>query len=55
MSFQSLVKLLNTRQGIANIATATTRDIEKIDEVTEFLENWTCGQSREVKIIYYRF
>ena len=40
----------------ANCATATTDDISKIDEVAEFLNNWTCNNGNtSLKIAYFKF
>ncbi|SFE42326.1 hypothetical protein SAMN04487969_102447 [Paenibacillus algorifonticola] len=39
-----------------NHATATTKDISKVDEVAEFLKNWTCDDGKiYLKIAYFQF
>jgi len=39
-----------------NCATATTKDISKVDEVVEFLKNWTCENGKiHLKIAYFQF
>jgi hypothetical protein len=44
------------RRSIPNDATATTIDIDKIKEVKEFLNGWTCEDgSRELKTVYFKF
>jgi hypothetical protein len=39
-----------------NSATASTKDISKVDEIAEFLKNWNCedGQ-RQLEISYFKF
>lgn len=40
----------------ANKATATTKDISKVDEVAEFLKNWTCENGKKhLEIVYFQF
>jgi hypothetical protein len=40
----------------ANRATATTKDISKVDEVSEFLKNWSCKDGkRYLEIAYFQF
>ena len=44
------------RREPANRATATTKDISKVDEVAEFLENWSCKDGkRQLEIVYFKF
>ncbi|KEI84145.1 hypothetical protein N493_19860 (plasmid) [Clostridium botulinum B2 433] len=44
------------KKNPANRATAITKDISKVDEVAEFLKNWTCGNSKmDLKISYFQF
>lgn len=39
-----------------NQATATTRDILKVDNVAEFLKNWTCENGkRHLQVAYFQF
>ncbi len=39
-----------------NIATAATKDIFKVDEVAEFLKNWTCENGKkDLKTAYFKF
>jgi hypothetical protein len=39
-----------------NKATATTKDISKVDEVAEFLKNWTCEDGKKhLEIAYFQF
>jgi hypothetical protein len=50
----------NNRQKLkrepANRATATTKDISKVDEIVDFLKNWTCENGkRTLEIVYYQF
>lgn len=43
-------------QGTANCATATTKDVTKIDNVAEFLRNWTCEDgSISLQTAYFKF
>jgi hypothetical protein len=40
----------------ANSVTITTKDISKVDEVAEFLKNWTCEDGRRhLKTVYFQF
>lgn len=44
------------RNDIANCATVTTRDKEKIEEALHFLENWTCKNGKiHLKTEYIQF
>ena len=44
------------RKEPRNGATATTKDISKINAVSEFLKNWTCEDgSRNLKTVYFQF
>lgn len=44
-----------TRQPV-NSATATTKDISKVDEIAEFLKNWTCADGRRfLEVTYFKF
>jgi len=41
------------KKEIANKITITTKDILKVDEVTEFLKNWKCKNGKiQLKIAY---
>ncbi|MBX4152327.1 hypothetical protein, partial [Paenibacillus lautus] len=40
----------------ANRITATTKDIIKVDEVAEFLKNWSCEDgNRRFETVYVQF
>lgn len=41
--------------GSWNCATATTQDENKIEEVFQFLEKWTCGNKERQKTVYFKF
>lgn len=43
------------RAGMRNDATATTKDITKVDEVAEFLKNWKCNFNKEISTMYFKF
>lgn len=44
------------RREPVNHATATTKDISKVDEVAEFLRNWTCADGKILlKRVYLNF
>jgi hypothetical protein len=44
------------RREPSNRATATTKDISKVDEVAEFLENWTCEDGKRLlEIAFFQF
>jgi len=46
----------NYRRGTVNRATATTRDISKVDEVAEFLKKWHCKDGKQqLKTAYFNF
>jgi hypothetical protein len=39
-----------------NIATATTKDISKVEEVSEFLKNWNCKDGKKwLETEYFKF
>ncbi|HID0817737.1 TPA: hypothetical protein ACXNW8_003453 [Clostridium botulinum] len=43
-------------KGTVNKATATTKDISKVDEVAEFLKNWTCENGKkDLGTAYFQF
>lgn len=42
-------------RGAWNCATASTKDISKIDEIHEFLKNWVCGSDSPIKTTYFNF
>jgi hypothetical protein len=47
---------LTYKRGTRNQATATTKDILKIDKVADFLKNWTCeDEKRELDNVYFKF
>ena len=44
------------KKNFPNDATATTMDIDKVEELKEFLINWTCEDgSKELKTTYFKF
>ncbi|WP_434284607.1 hypothetical protein [Clostridium botulinum] len=44
------------KKEAVNCATATTKDIFKVDEVAEFLENWTCENGKKhLNTAYFKF
>ncbi len=46
---------LNKRHN-PNCATATTKDLTKVDEVAEFLNNWTCENGNKwLPTVYFQF
>lgn len=47
---------LQFKRESPNKATATTKDISKVDEVADFLKNWTCEDGkRRSEIVYFKF
>ncbi|NFA60094.1 hypothetical protein EXM63_02545 [Clostridium botulinum] len=53
---QSCKNRATLKREPANRATATTKDISKVDEVAEFLKNWTCeDEKRNLEIAYFQF
>ena len=58
-AFCTCVDCLNRkawRSEPRNLATVTIKDISKIDEVAEFLKNWTCEDGkRDLKTAYFQF
>jgi hypothetical protein len=40
----------------ANQVTVNTKDISKVDEIAEFLKNWSCEDGRKsLEIVYLKF